>query len=128
MSGIKERSFESQVLPTPSKLRLPGTPVRAPGTPNFLQWIGYWRLRLYLTSTLSLLRLCRYTLEDMVEKPALAPKTLLFGKVVVYECTACGKSFAIPLLEGAVPSEFPAPAMVRAAFFSHDCKHPNAAK
>jgi hypothetical protein len=34
----------------------------------------------------------------------LAPQTILFRKVIVYECTVCRKEFAMPLLEGAVPS------------------------
>ena len=61
-------------------------------------------------------------MEAMLEKPRLVPQTMLFGRVVLYECTACGKSFAMPLLEGAVPSDFPAPAVVHAAFLGHDCK------
>jgi hypothetical protein len=65
------------------------------------------------------------SLEEMVEKPRLVPQTTLFGKVVVYECTACGKSFPMPLLEGAVPSDLPAPYIIRAAFLDHDCKGSN---
>jgi hypothetical protein len=61
-------------------------------------------------------------LEAMLDKPRLVPQTMLFGRVVLYECTACGKTFAMPLLEGAVPSDFPAPAVVHAAFLGNNCK------
>jgi hypothetical protein len=58
----------------------------------------------------------------MLEKPRLVSQTMFFRRVVVYECTACRKSFAVPLLEGAVPSDLPAQAVVHAAFLGHDCK------
>ena len=64
----------------------------------------------------------------MFEKPRLVPQTMLFGRVVAYECTGCGKSFAMPLLEGAVPSDFPPPYIIRAGFLSHDCQGSNATK
>src|ERR1700733_15179221 len=48
----------------------------------------------------------------MTEKPTLVAQTTLFGRVVAYECTACGKSFAMALLDGAVPSDAPAPYIV----------------
>ena len=61
-------------------------------------------------------------MQAMLEKPRLVARTELFGRVVLYECAACGKSFAMPLLEGAVASDLPAPAVVHAAFLGHDCK------
>lgn len=58
----------------------------------------------------------------MLEKARLVPRTLLFGRVVAYKCTACGKVFAVPLLEGAVPSDLPTPLIVYASFLEHECK------
>jgi hypothetical protein len=99
-------------------------------------------LRLYLTFSLNILRLFSWGLAfvfdrnspmsfngcavlaivttacwgKMTEKPTSVPQTMLFGRVVAYECTACGKSFAMSLLEGAVPSDSRAPYVVRSAF------------
>ena len=50
------------------------------------------------------------------------PKAVLFGKVIAYECTACGRSFPMSLLYGAVPSDLPPPATVRDAFLRHICE------
>jgi hypothetical protein len=57
----------------------------------------------------------------MDDRRQLAAQTILFGKVIVYECTVCRKTFAMPLLEGAVPSDHPAPLTVERAFLSHAC-------
>jgi hypothetical protein len=61
-------------------------------------------------------------LGDKVENARLVPRTLLFGRVVAYNCTACGKAFAAPLLEDAVSSDLPTPLSVYAAFLEHECK------
>jgi hypothetical protein len=61
-------------------------------------------------------------LEEMIAKPEIVPKTTLFRKVVAYECSACGKSFPVPLLEGAVSPHLPIPLIIYAAFLAHDCK------
>lgn len=58
----------------------------------------------------------------MREKRQLIPKSILFGKVVAYECATCGKTFAISLLYGAVPANFSQPANVRDSFSRHICK------
>ena len=47
---------------------------------------------------------------------------MLFGKVVAYECTVCGKSFPLPLLEGAVSPDLPIPFNIYAVFLAHECK------
>jgi hypothetical protein len=52
----------------------------------------------------------------------LVPQAVLFGKVIAYECAACGRKFSTSLLYGAVPSNDPPPATVRDAFFHHVCK------
>jgi hypothetical protein len=52
----------------------------------------------------------------------IVPKTTLFGKVVAYECSTCGKSFPVPLLEGAVSPDLPIPLIIYAAFLAHECK------
>jgi hypothetical protein len=57
----------------------------------------------------------------MDDRQRLAPQTILFGKVIVYECTVCRKKFAMPLLEGAVPPDQPAPPAVQRVFLSHAC-------
>jgi hypothetical protein len=62
---------------------------------------------------------------DTFEKSKLVPQTMLFGKVVVYECTACSKTFAMPLLEGAVSEDLPAPSIVHALFLDHECNRSN---
>jgi hypothetical protein len=51
----------------------------------------------------------------------LATLTIFFGKVIVYECTVCRKKFAMPLLEGAVPSDHPPPLTVERTFLTHAC-------
>jgi hypothetical protein len=61
-------------------------------------------------------------LEDKFENARLVPRTLLFGRVVAYNCTACGKDFAVRLLEEAVSSDLPTPLSVYAAFLEHECK------
>jgi hypothetical protein len=61
----------------------------------------------------------------MIAKPGLLPQTTLFGKVVAYECSACGKSFPVPLLEGAVSPDLPIPLIIWAAFLGHECKCSN---
>lgn len=58
----------------------------------------------------------------MYEGRQLVPKTVLFGKVIAYECMAFGRSFPMPLLYGAVPSELPAPLTIRASFLRHVCE------
>jgi hypothetical protein len=58
----------------------------------------------------------------MIAKPELVPHSMLFGKVVAYECSACGKSFPVPLLEGAVSPDLPIPLIICAAFLEHGCK------
>jgi hypothetical protein len=58
---------------------------------------------------------------DMDDRRQLATQTILFGKVIVYECTVCRKKFAMPLLEGAVPSDHPPPLTVARAFLIHAC-------
>jgi hypothetical protein len=58
----------------------------------------------------------------MITKPEIVPKTMLFGKVVAYECSACRKSFPVPLLEGAVSPDLPIPLIIYAAFLGHECK------
>ena len=50
------------------------------------------------------------------------PRAVLFGKVIAYECTACGRSFPMSLLYGAVPSGFPAPLAVQDSFLHHICE------
>ena len=57
-----------------------------------------------------------------MQKPEIVPKTTLFGKVVAYKCSACGKSFPVPLLEGAVSPDLPIPLIICAAFLEHECK------
>jgi hypothetical protein len=52
----------------------------------------------------------------MDDRRQLAPQTILFGKVIVYECTVCRKKFAMPLLEGAVPPDHAAPPTVHMSF------------
>ena len=59
----------------------------------------------------------------MIAKPELVPQSTLFGKVVAYECSPCGKSFPVPLLEGAVSPDLPIPLIVYAAFLGHECKN-----
>jgi hypothetical protein len=61
-------------------------------------------------------------LGEMIAKPELVPQSMLSGKVVAYECSACGKSFPVPLLESAVSPDFPIPLIIYAAFLSHECK------
>jgi hypothetical protein len=58
----------------------------------------------------------------MTAEPELVPQTTLFGKVVAYECSACGKSFPVPLLEGAVSPDLPIPLIIYGAFLGHECK------
>jgi hypothetical protein len=58
----------------------------------------------------------------MLAKPEIVPQTTLFGKVVAYECSVCGKSFPVPLLEGAVSPDLPIPLIIYAAFLAHECK------
>ena len=62
------------------------------------------------------------SLEVKLENARLVPRALLFGRVVAYKCTACGRVFAVPLLEGAVSSDLPTPLIVYAAFLEHECK------
>ncbi len=57
----------------------------------------------------------------MDEGRQLAPQTILFGKVIVYECTICSEKFAMPLLEGAVPPDHPEPPTVQRIFLSYAC-------
>ena len=64
-------------------------------------------------------------MKDKLENARLVPRALLFGRVVAYKCTACGKVFAVPLLEGAVSSDLPTPLIVYAAFLEHECKGSN---
>jgi len=59
---------------------------------------------------------------NMHKERQLVSHAVLFGKVVAYKCTACDSTFAISLLYGAVPTDFPPPANVRDAFFRHVCK------
>ena len=47
---------------------------------------------------------------------------MLFGKVVAYECSACRRSFPVPLLEGAVSPDLPIPLIIYAAFLAHECR------
>jgi hypothetical protein len=61
-------------------------------------------------------------LGEMIAKPELVPQSTLFGKVIAYECSACGKSFPVPLLEGAVSPDRPIPLIIYAAFLGHECK------
>jgi hypothetical protein len=61
-------------------------------------------------------------LGEMIAKPEMVPQTTLFGKVVAYECSACGKSFLVPLLEGAVSPDLPIPLIIYAAFLAHECR------
>ena len=58
----------------------------------------------------------------MIAKPEIVPKTTLFGKVVAYECSACSKSFPMPLLEWAVSPDLPIPLITYAAFLAHECR------
>jgi hypothetical protein len=64
-------------------------------------------------------------LGEMIAKPEIVPQTTLFGKVVAYECSACGKSFPVPLLEGAVSPDLPIPLITWTAFLGHECKSSN---
>ena len=57
----------------------------------------------------------------MDEGRQLVPQTILFGKVIVYECTICREKFAMPLLEGAVSPDRPPPPTVLRFFLSHAC-------
>ena len=59
----------------------------------------------------------------MIAKPEIVPQTTLFGKVVAYECSTCGKIFPVPLLEGAVSPDLPIPLIIYAAFLAHECKN-----
>jgi hypothetical protein len=43
----------------------------------------------------------------MIAKPEIVPKTALFGKVVAYECCACGKSFPVPCWKAPFLQTFP---------------------
>lgn len=61
----------------------------------------------------------------MIAKPDLLPQTTLFGKVIAYECSACGKGFPLSLLEGAVSPDLPIPLIIWAAFLDHECKSSN---
>ena len=63
---------------------------------------------------------------EMIAKPEIVPQTTLFGKVVAYECSACGKSFPVRLLEGAVSPDLPIPLIIYAAFLAHECKSTSA--
>ena len=60
-------------------------------------------------------------LGEMIAEPEIVPQTTLFGKVVVYECSACGKNFPVPLLEGTVSPDLPIPLVIWAAFLAHEC-------
>lgn len=51
----------------------------------------------------------------------LTPQATLFGKVIMYECTACKKHFPMSLLEGAVAPDAPVPLIAQRAFQAHDC-------
>jgi hypothetical protein len=64
----------------------------------------------------------------MIAKPEIVPQTTLFGKVVAYECSACGKNFPVALLEGAVSPDLPIPLITCAAFLGHECKSPTGQK
>lgn len=52
----------------------------------------------------------------------LVPRVVLFGRVIAYKCTACERSFLMPLLDGAVGASLPTPAMVRDSFLRHVCE------
>ena len=54
----------------------------------------------------------------MGEGRQLVPRAVLFGRVIAYECTACGRSFPMSLLYRAVP----APLAVQDSFLHHICE------
>jgi hypothetical protein len=53
----------------------------------------------------------------MCEERHLVPQSVLFGKVIAYECTVCGRTSAVSLLYGAVLPGLPLPVNVRDASF-----------
>ncbi len=59
---------------------------------------------------------------NMHQRRQLVPQTVLFGKAIAYECTACGRKFPISLLHGAVRSDAPPPESVFNAFTAHVCE------
>ena len=59
---------------------------------------------------------------NMGEGRQLVPSAILFGKVIAYECTACGRSFLMSLLYGVVPSDLPPPLAVLGSFIRHVCE------
>lgn len=58
----------------------------------------------------------------MRKERQLIPRTTLFGKVIVYECNACGRMFPISLLDGAVSAGLSPPTKVIGDFISHTCE------
>lgn len=58
----------------------------------------------------------------MAEDRDLVPRAILFGRVVLYECTACGQYFWSGLLAEAVPASHAPPSAVRGAFQTHVCR------
>lgn len=57
----------------------------------------------------------------MQKERQLVPQAVLFGRVITYRCTACGRKFAISLLYGAVSTGSSPPASVVEAFCRHIC-------
>lgn len=58
----------------------------------------------------------------MRKERQLVPEAVLFGKVIAYKCTTCGRKFAISLLYGAVSTGSSPPASVVEAFYRHICE------